>query len=766
MADLKTNSSFGFGGTNSHAILESYEPTIHNHLPWVDQGSKSQIANAHNFTPLPFVFSANNERTLVSMIEQYIEFLDSHEAVDPRDLSWTLLTKRTILPVRIAFVALTISELAEKMRAELDNKRSSGEEFGIRISGEVKAEPVILGVFTGQGAQWATMGRDLILGSAKFSATIEKLNESLQSLPDPPSWSLKAELMAPPSQSRLSEAAISQPLCCAIQIALIDVLRCAGISFRATVGHSSGEIAAAYSAGVITAEEGVWIAYYRGVHAHLARSASGSSGSMLAAGMSLEDAQVLVDLPQFKGRVDVAASNSPASVTLSGNEDAIEEVRQTLVAQKKFARALQVDTAYHSHHMYPCSKPYISSLESCNISPKEEDPSCSWISSVYGSRGAPTQKELEAEYWSDNMTQKVLFSQALERAVIEAGPFDAVMEIGPHPALKGPATQTLKESGDSAPYTGVLDRKSNDVIALTRSLTFLWCRLGTFFNVKGYEEAHVGSSQPRPILLKDLPTYPWDHGQPYWTESRLSKEYRSRNSRPHELLGHRSPGSPENEIKWRNILRREEVPWLPDHKIQGQVLLPAGAFCAMILDASLAMIGDRAVTLLELLDVELHLPVAISESSRGVEIVTSIKHSEPHHSKAGGDDPSILEATFTLSTGMPDGSTPLKVAVTSRVRIILGTTSVDPLPRRNQGNSEGHLKSVDIDQFYSALSEVGLAYAHDFAALDEAERGWDSASAIVVAPPGDDRSALAIKPSWIESCIQLGYLAFAYPGDG
>ncbi|KAF1980469.1 hypothetical protein BU23DRAFT_562810 [Bimuria novae-zelandiae CBS 107.79] len=757
--------SFGFGGTNSHAILESYEPAVHNNLPWVKQSVNDQISTGHNFFPLPFIFSASNERALVAMIGKYVQYLGTNESVDLRSLSWTLLTKRTILPVRASFVALTAQELFEKMKAELDRQKSSGENFGFRISGDITPHPVILGIFTGQGAQWATMGRNLIIGSAKFSATIEKLEKSLQSLSDPPGWSLKAELMAPPSQSRLSEAAISQPLCTAVQIALVDILRCAGVTFRATVGHSSGEIAAAYSAGAITAEEGVRIAYYRGVHAHLARSASGARGSMLAAGMSLEEAQALIDLPQLKGRVAVAASNSPASVTLSGDEDAIEETRQTLVAQKKFARALQVDTAYHSHHMYPCAKPYISSLNACNISPQEEDSSCSWISSVYGSRGTPARQELTAQYWSDNMTQKVLFSQALERAVIEAGPFDAVMEIGPHPALKGPATQTLKEHGEDAPYTGVLDRNSNDIIALTSALAFLWCRFGACINVRGYEEAHTGTSLSRPPLLKDLPTYPWDHGQPYWTESRLSREYRMRSSRPHELLGHISPGTPENEMRWRNILRREEAPWLSDHKMQGQVLLPAGAFCAMMLDAGLVFIGDRTVSLLELSDVELHLPVAVPESSRGVELVTSIKQLEPHHG-SDGDGQSTVEAAFSLSTGMPDGSTTLKVAVTSRVRITLGTTTIDALPRKAHSDDVGYLRCVDISLFYSAMREIGVSYDHEFSVLDEAQRGWDYASAIMPTPTVDDIGVLSVKTSWIESCIQLGYLAFSYPGDG
>jgi acyl transferase domain-containing protein len=269
---------------------------------------------------------------------------------------------------------------------------------------------------------------------------------------------------------------------------------------------------------------------------------------------------------------------------------------------------------------------------------------------------------------------------------------------------------------------------------------------------------------PKPVILKGLPTYPWDHGQPYWTESRLSKEYRTRNSRPHELLGHISPGSPENELKWRNILRREEVPWLPDYKIQGQILLPAGAFCAMMLDAALAFVGDRTVSLLELLDVQLRFPVAIPEFSRGVELVTSIKQPEPYHNKSG-DGQSIITAAFSLSTGLPDGSTPLKVAATSTVRITLGTTSVDILPGKAHIDDSAHVKSVDISRFYSAMREVGISYDREFSVLDQPERGSDYSSAIVSTPPGNDRTVLSVKPSWIESCIQVGYLAFAHPGD-
>ena len=224
------------------------------------------------------------------------------------------------------------------------------------------------------------MGAQLIHSSATIRENIEQLDHSLATLPeaDRPSWRIADQLSASKDVSRLSEAALSQPLCTAIQLVLVDLLRGAGITFEAVVGHSSGEIAAAYAADFISAHDAIRIAYYRGVHATRAKGSKGQKGAMLAVGTSWEAAEELLELPAIKGRVKIAAHNSLASLTLSGDADALAHVKKIFDEEKKFAKMLQVDTAYHSHHMIPCSEPYIVSLRACGIQVnKNRDTSCS-----------------------------------------------------------------------------------------------------------------------------------------------------------------------------------------------------------------------------------------------------------------------------------------------------------------------------------------------------------------------------------------------------
>lgn len=177
-----------------------------------------------------------------------------------------------------------------KMEKRLKNvSENPGGGFGTR-SKNASTPARILGVFTGQGAQWPSMSRELLSSSRVFRDSVQRLQKVLDECPDPPSWSIKNELMASASDSRLQEAAVSQPLCTALQIGLVDLLKVSGVEFHGVVGHSSGEIGAAYAAGRLTARDAILIAYYRGVHAKLASGLNGSKGSMMAAGLDVEEA--------------------------------------------------------------------------------------------------------------------------------------------------------------------------------------------------------------------------------------------------------------------------------------------------------------------------------------------------------------------------------------------------------------------------------------------------------------------------------------------
>ncbi|GAB1212633.1 hypothetical protein ATERTT37_001777 [Aspergillus terreus] len=743
--------SFGFGGTNAHAIVESYEPD-----------NRSSITGQNDGIVLPLVLSAHSDKALASVVENYAAFLrQTQQTLCLRDLAWTLHSRRSNLPVKAAFSGLSASDIAQQMQDRLESVRNTpGTELGIRSPAIASKKPSLLGVFTGQGAQWPTMGKHLIENSRTFRETIERLEKSLSELDDGPDWSLKGEILAQKAQSRVAEAALSQPLCTAIAIALVDLLHASGVSFTAVVGHSSGEIGAAYAAGVVTAEEAMKIAYYRGKYAKLAKGEHGAKGGMLAVGMGFNEAKEFCDQPAFKSRLGVAASNSPTSVTLSGDLDVVREAKELLDARKTFARMLQVDTAYHSHHMLPCADPYVSSLNASRIQPNEPaKSSCSWISSVYGSEGDPTAEELSATYWRDNMAQAVLFSQALERAMIECGPFDAVLEVGPHPALKGPASQTLRELSDGPlPYFGVLDRKRNDVVAFGDALASLWLHFGpSAVDFEGYAAASGPEDLPPPKLVKDLPAYPWDHSQIYWRESRLSREFRTRASPPHELLGHPLPaGSSEDGLRWRNILRIEEVPWIGDHRFQGQALLPTSAFCSMAVDAALKLAAgsvDPVADGIELHDLVIHNAVSIPDGSQGVEIITSIQRLEVTNHP--------LDAEVTVLFGPPDGSKVLKKAASARV-ILLHANSVDE-PATLQAR-EKNLSSIDVPQFYQSIGKMGLQYAGSFTGLERIKRKWQRASAIFNKQIANIKH-LTLDPALVEGCIQTAYAAFSAPGD-
>ena len=330
--------SFGFGGTNAHAIIESWDRAYDRYASQSHPGGL-------------IVLSANSAKALAAKASQLASYLRQHPDTDLGRLSRTLFQRADFL-FRAAFSATSAEQLAEKLEA-----RSEALKKTARIPLIPKSlPPRIFGVFTGQGAQWATMGSELYEASPVFRKTMDRLQHSLDTLPDGdrPDWTLIDELAAPKETSRVGMAAISQPICTALQIALVDVLYAVGVEFAAVVGHSSGEIGAAYAAGYLDARTAIRIAYYRGFHSGLAQGPDGKRGKMMAVGLGLESASAFCS--QSGGKLKVAASNSLTSCTLAGDAVAIDEAKERLDQDKTFARVLAVDTAYHSHHMLPCAQ--------------------------------------------------------------------------------------------------------------------------------------------------------------------------------------------------------------------------------------------------------------------------------------------------------------------------------------------------------------------------------------------------------------------------
>ncbi|KAL1618817.1 putative Hybrid PKS-NRPS biosynthetic cluster [Neofusicoccum ribis] len=731
--------SFGFGGANAHAILESYEPEVH--------GAATDLSL---FTPL--TFSANSEKSLQAMLASYSEFLKTNESVNIRDVAWTLQSRRSALAFKTAVSGQSSAEVIATIDAALDKK----ENLGVRASGPEKLS--ILGVFTGQGAQWPTMGRDLIKASPYVREVIALMDKSLQELPeaDRPAWSIKDELEASKETSRLAEAALSQPLCTAVQVVLVDLIKAAGVEFKAVVGHSSGEIGAAYAAGLVSAHDAIRIAYYRGVYAKLAGSKTGAKGAMMAVGTSLEDAKEFCELEEFEGRLTVAASNAASSVTLSGDEDAVDQAEEIFKDESKFARKLRVDTAYHSFHMIPCSEPYLKALDGCNVKVGEVTPT-TWFSSVRP--GTKMSKEtLGSQYWVDNMKNTVLFSQAVTAAVKEAGPFDLAIEIGPHPALKGPCLNNIEDASGVAdtPYTGVLSRGSNDVNAFSAALGFIWERFGgSAVDFDGYDKLVSGSSEPKQLAV-DLPRYSWDHDRTYWFESRVSAGYKYREERPHPILGVKSvEGTTGPQIQWRNILTQRELSWMPGHKLQGQTVYPAAGYVSMAIEAVMTLAGENSVQLVELKDFVIGRAISFFDESAAQEVIFTLNITK--------NTDETISATFEV-TSCPQGERQMSHNANGTISITLGNPSHDilaasPVPQFN-------MVDVEIDRFYKALADMGYHYSPPFKAMSSIRRRVDAAVGEMTDIRGDHwEDNLLLHPGLLDTSFQAIFAAFSSPGD-
>ena len=744
---------FGFGGTNAHAIVESYEPPA-------SSTSRSDMDSIP--LAIPLTFSANSERSLVKMIASYQSHIEKNLSLCLNDVAWTLQSRRSEFPVKAHFSGPSKEELLSKMEAALVKANESppgtiGQRYPSRPS---KAR--IFGVFTGQGAQWANMGRDLILASSMARDTIVFLENCLKQLPDGPSWSLMQELTDKDRPSRLDEAELAQPISTAVQVMVVNILQSAGVSFAAVVGHSSGEISAAYAAGVITASEAIKIAYYRGYHSKLSKGATGQPGAMLAAGLSFDDATEFCSQPAISDRVEVAASNAPQSVTLSGDVDAIHTAKALLDKGKIFNRMLKVNKAYHSHHMEPCSQPYISSLKACGITPKYPRACCMWVSSVFGDRieEAASLDALASTYWNDNMLKPVLFSMAVEQTMQIDSDFDMVIEVGPHPALKGPTLQTVKAATDSSlSYGATLNRGTNDIAALSGTFGFLMEHmLNSSLILDKYIESFQSNISPR--LLTDLPTYTWDHTQTFWSESRGSKNYRLRNKARHDLLGERYPDDLEHDMRWRNTIRVSETPWLAGHKIQGQIVYPAAGYLVMALEASKDLAGSDNVNLIELFDVEISRAIPLEDDASGVDTLFTLRKTYEgtmHEEK-------IVEATFSCFSCVQEQAEGWDLNARGSIRLTFGETASQTLSKRD--SIPVLLNPLNVTTFYDFLKEIGFDYTGLFRRLDTIDRRMNRATSIAVEYPEDKEMSAMVHPALLDAAFQSVFAALQYPGDG
>ncbi|KAI0571333.1 Polyketide synthase [Pyrenophora tritici-repentis] len=602
--------SFGIGGVNAHVIIESYRqfnldlqidaklrrsstnetwfthPSEQTYVALPDAGNlndkTSPVGNQHEFINNSYfnnddsekircqqtsgsnllLFSAYNAESLQEQVHSHIQFAQDQRQLELHDLAYTLANKREHRPHR-SFVVTS----GHMCTPQLSDSLTTSVPSVLDGWNEIKA---IL-VFTGQGAQWPTMGAHLWDTNIIFRETIQKLDRFLQTMETPPLWKIEHELHKGENDSRVYSAELGHPLCVAIQIALVDVIRSWGVIPHGVIGHSSGEAAAAYASGAITAEAAIAVAASRG----FSNVPVKEEGSMAAVGLGRDDV-----LPFLLPGVDIACENSQLSTTLSGDTEAVKEVLRNIQAERPgvLARLLRVERAYHSHHMLRHGETYEKQItpyvQSCS-------PTIPFYSSVTG-KLLTGDSCLDAQYWRANMERPVLFNSALRSSFEEILPSDTdkavLIEIGPHPALAGPIGQILRDTGrnNHILHIGSL-RRGNPC---DESLMYLAGKLYQQGLPLNYEVLC-----PPGKFVKNLPRYPWKQDITHWLEPRISREWRFREHPPHELLGSRVFESAANEPVWRKVFTLNEVPWLAGHEVNGDIIFPAAGYIAMVGEA-------------------------------------------------------------------------------------------------------------------------------------------------------------------------------------
>ncbi|KAK5055268.1 hypothetical protein LTR84_013018 [Exophiala bonariae] len=778
---------FGFGGTNAHVIVDDAYHFLKqhglkgNHNCVYSDPSSSPQSNADSGVGMGSSIDLSEESQLPEKLDAGSSIKQGALNTQPRLLVWSSGEKKSLdrtftnlaeyLSQKAA--ANTKPEVIDRLAFTLEKRRSifSWRTFSIVSSFQdavaqltetlavpvrAKQSPNVAFVFTGQGAQWFAMGREL-LSYKVFFESLSASNQVLQSLNCP--WSLLEELAKDEKHSRINETDVSQACCTALQLALIELLRSWNVLPKVVIGHSSGEIAAAYAKGAISHTYAMKAAYYRGVVASkLSEKIPGLKLGMLAVGLG--EGQIGPYLERVKDKITVACYNSSSSLTLSGEISSLEVIEEALKLESIFARKLKVDIAYHSNHLKQVSDEYLSSMG--EEQPLSDGDDVMMISTV---TGLPiTNSMLTPSYWVSNLLSPVKFDQGM-RTLLKGRPaIDLLVEIGPHGALQGPLKQILSDVGLTVPANSLLHRKRDAAISTLEAVGSLWqhgitvdLSLANFPDSTQYD-----ASTP----LVDLPPYAWNHENSYWCESSISRDVRFRENQRHHLLGCLIPGSVPHTPLWRNIIRVSESPWVQHHKIQGTILYPAAGLIVMGIQAMWEYAGHPAdIDGFELRDIKIGRGLVVPDDATGVE--TSLQLTPV---KVGTASNKVVWHEFTVYSRSSNdiwqehcsGSVRLKHQQQANALFNdEDTVEINQMRQRHAEIKSRCTKSEYPRQFYESLATMGYQYGSVFRGLTEIKSGYMESSCIAEVPdtravmPFDYELPHIVHPAFLDSIFHM-----------
>ncbi|KAI1459907.1 hypothetical protein F4805DRAFT_35615 [Annulohypoxylon moriforme] len=568
----KTN---GHAHTNGNGLVNGNGHITNGKTNGISNGINGYYADSKSRL---LVLSAADEKALKRTIEQYQEFYKteiSHSSSKLDDLAFTLSTRRSHMLWR-TFAVVNGGPYDQDETLSVAKPIRSSSEFGIAF------------VFTGQGAQYVDMGAGL-LQYPLFKSTLQQIDEIYFSLGS--TWSIFDELH---NKENIDRPEYSQPLSTAIQIALIELLKSFGIVPKAVVGHSSGEIAAAYAIGALSLLGASKVSYFRGQLAGKLRAASETPEAMMSVNLAEDEVKGYLKNISYEvsALVNVACVNSPLNCTLSGRESLIDTAKQQLDKDGIFAQKLKTGVAYHSPSMAKIADEYMRLIGSLdNGTTKATRSSIPMVSSVTGQLVRPASLATP-QYWVENMVSPVRFADAVHVLTqktsslkVGIGSITDLIEVGSHPALRRPVQDTLAKAGNKKQqirYSHVLHRSYPAAQTALELIGQLYSHGHTVSVSTANQDS--SSEEPRRFLV-DLPKYPFDHSKTYWAESRLSRDFRLREGVEGETLGARFFDWNPLEPRWRNFLSVETTPWIGDHVISGTVIYPAAGMLVMAMEA-------------------------------------------------------------------------------------------------------------------------------------------------------------------------------------
>ncbi|PWY84328.1 polyketide synthase [Aspergillus eucalypticola CBS 122712] len=755
--------NFSFGGSNCHVVLER------------PPRSRGQAPTSPHDAPRLFVLSGYDDEAAKSIARNLVFYMEQHPGVFERrlvhDIAYTLGERRSHFPWRVAVTASSTAELVETLNGPASVPR--------RVKLGTIASPAIAFAYTGQGAQWPRMGVELTDTHPVFAATMEEAGRALEDLGA--EFSLFEELNREAAESRVSQPQISQVVCTAVQLALTNLLASWGIQPNMVVGHSSGEIGAAYAAGAISVSEAIALAYHRGrLAAQVRVQFPDLNGCMMAVGESAVEVRKTIKQLKLGEDITVACENSPRSTTASGDATAMDLLAKELQARQIFHRKLHVDVAYHSPHMQLIADDYTSAIQQVVPSTKKEN--VQFYSSLLGEK-VEHPRTLGASYWVDNLTHPVQFSTALSQLCAESRP-DIIIEIGPHAALQGPIKQILQGTQNMhTQYFASLVRNEHATKAALQLAGRLFLA-GQQLDFRSVNQTHQDHSVP--TVLPSLTPYPWSH-RSYWRESRITYNHRLPRFPRHDLLGKLEESACEDEQPvWRNVFTLDNIPWLRGHRMQSMTTFPMAGYVSMAIEAAGQRAQLRGISLSQIAGYrlrEFHASSAfILEENVEYETWLSLSAFTEGTRSYSSEWDEFRIVSWAASRGWREhcrGLVGIRRQESSTSNPVSERRPFHAsLKRREEANQGEHLP-VSPEAFYTDLRNCGAGYSDAFTFGSDSgltvggadtgssryARGRVTVPATALTMPSGHESPLTVSPAFLDLCVQLSFLVLGAGHD-